>query len=115
MKRRKGHYFGTEIEGKWWKRYRRDGLFARGTGEFWFDGDALCFRRYLTKTPLVFRFGDIREVRTGRWHAGQWGMGRPVIKLIWEKEGMSLSSGFLLVNSDREAELLVTEIRRRRG
>ncbi len=113
MSRRRGHYFGTEIDGKWWKRYRRDGFFARGAGEFWLDGEALRFRRYLTKTPLVFRYADIREVRTGRWHAGQWGIGRPVVKLIWEKGGQRLSSGFLLVKSEQDAEVLLGEIRRR--
>ena len=115
MSRRRGHYFGTEIDGKWWKRYRQDGLFARGTGEFWIDGEGLHFRRYLSKRPLVFRFEDIRDVRTGRWHAGQWGLGRPVIKLFWERKGLSLSSGFLLVKSEKDAELLMGEIRRLMG
>mgnify|MGYP001567496802 CR=1 FL=1 len=32
---KKGNYLGTEIDEKWWKRYRSPGFFARGSGEFW--------------------------------------------------------------------------------
>ena len=48
---RKGNYFGTVIDGKWWKRYRASGYFARGNGEFWLDDTGVHFRKLLTKTP----------------------------------------------------------------
>ena len=51
MDKKKGHYIGTEINEKWWSRYRGEGFFARGNGEYWFDEDFFYFRRYLTKEP----------------------------------------------------------------
>lgn len=108
--RRKGHYFGTEINEKWWKRYRKDKMFARGTGEYWYDTDALFFRRYLTDDPMIIRFGDVKEIKTGKWHAGQWAGGRQIIKMIWRKEGLTLSSGFLLSRSRSETERIKREL-----
>jgi hypothetical protein len=34
---KQGHYFGTEIDGKWWRRYRESGYSARGSGELDID------------------------------------------------------------------------------
>ena len=96
MIKRKGHYSGTEIDEKWWKRYKKDKMFARGAGEYWYDSDAFYFRRYLTKAPIVIHYNDIKEIKTGTWHGGQWAGGRKVIKLVWQKEDVSLSSGFIL-------------------
>jgi hypothetical protein len=96
MLKRKGHYFGTEINEIWWKRYIKDNLFARGTGEYWYDDHAFSFRRYLTKTPIILRYENIIGLKTGSWHAGRWGGGRPIMKIIWEKHGVRLSSGFLM-------------------
>ena len=42
---KKGNYFGTEIDGKWWKRYRAKGFFARGNGEFTMDEEGIRFLR----------------------------------------------------------------------
>lgn len=96
MLKRKGHYFGTEINEIWWKRYRRDKLFARGTGEYWYDDRVFCFRRYLTKAPIILSYTNIIELKTGHWHAGKWGGGRPILKIIWQQDDVRLSSGFLL-------------------
>ena len=93
-----GHYFGTEIDEMWWKRYTRDKLFARGVGEYWYDDSAFYFRRYLTKTPIVLNYADIIELKTGHWHAGRWAAGRPILKIIWQHKGIRLSSGFLLTS-----------------
>ena len=95
----KGHYFGTEINEIWWKRYTRDRLFARGVGEYWYDDSAFYFRRYLTKTPIILNYADVIELKTGRWHAGRWAAGRPILKIIWQHKGIRLSSGFLLTSS----------------
>ena len=32
MLKRVGAYLGTELDETWWKRYRKDGFFARGNG-----------------------------------------------------------------------------------
>ncbi len=107
MEKRPGSYLGTEIDEKWWKRYREDGFFARGSGEWWIDGGALCFRRYLTRRPLVIPFDKVTEVRIGTWHAGRWILGRPIFKVLWTRDGLKLSSGFCLAGDRRRAmELL---------
>ena len=107
--KRKGQYFGTEIEEKWWRRYTKNKLFARGTGEYWYDKDSLDFRRYLTKTPIVFHFNDLTEIKTGCWHAGRWSGKQPIIKFIWNEDGKRLSSGFLLSGNRDETACMIKE------
>lgn len=109
--RRRGHYLGTEIDEKRWRRYSRDGLLARGIGEFWFDASALFFRRYLTKTPILISYADMVEVKVGKWHSGRWAGGSPVVKIVWKKANNRLSSGFVFSRDPRESEVLVQEIR----
>ncbi|MEW6440622.1 MAG: hypothetical protein AB1640_06740 [bacterium] len=107
MDTRVGSYLGTEIGGKWWKRFRRDGFFARGNGEYWLDDRALCFRRYLTKAPLIIPFEKMTGLRLGTWHAGKWVLGKPILKVLWRHEGQELSSGFYVSKADeliREVE-----------
>lgn len=111
MERERGHYLGTEIDGKWHRRYREDGLFARGLGEYWIDGDALQFRRYLTKTPFSIPLRQVRAVELGRWHAGRWVGAERAIKLIWEHEGRELSSGFVFTRTSIEAARHARELR----
>jgi hypothetical protein len=94
MEKNIGHYLGTEIDEKWWKRYMQDGFLARGNGTYWFDRDAFCFRRYLTEEPLRIPYSDMENFSIGDWHAGRWNLGRPVAKIHWEQSGMKLSSGF---------------------
>ena len=110
--RRKGHYLGTEIDEKWWKRYRKDNLFARGNGEYWFDDTALYFRRYLTKHPIVIPFAQVIEMKIGKSHAGRWLLGSRVLKLIWEKDGMKLSSGFIVARNQQETEAVMADLKR---
>jgi hypothetical protein len=111
MLKRKGHYFGTEINETWWKRYMKDKFFARGTGEYWYDSHAFRFRRYLTKAPIVLPFDNVIELKTGYWHAGRWGRRNPIIKFIWEKDGIRLSSGFLLSRHRGTTENMISEFR----
>ena len=111
MHKRKGHYFGTEINEIWWKRYMKDNLFARGTGEYWYHDHALSFRRYLTNTPIVLRYESVIGFKTGRWHAGRWGGGHQIIKIIWQKQGVRLSSGFLLSKHRDVTEYILGQLR----
>jgi len=122
MEKKPGSYLGTEIDEKWWRRYREDGFFARGNGEWWVDGDALYFRRLMTRTPLVIPFDKVAEVKIGTWHAGRWILGRPIFKILWSRKGLRLSSGFYLAGDRRRAmELLarfeswVQQARERKG
>ena len=96
MDKGKGLYLGTEIDEKWWKRYKKNKMFARGNGEYWFDEEGIYFRRYLTKTPIFIAYNDMQEIKLGKWHAGQWGMSIPIIKILWSRDGLNLSSGFIL-------------------
>jgi hypothetical protein len=111
--KKRGHYLGTEINEKWWRRYFRGGLFSRGLGDYWFDKSALYFRRYLTKTPIVISYKDMLEVKVGKWHSGQWAAGAPVVKIIWKKADKRLSSGFVFSRQARETEALMQKIRSR--
>jgi hypothetical protein len=107
----KGHYLGTVVNGKWWKRHRRDGMFARGNGEWWIEGGGLYFRRYLTREPIVIALDRVASVEIGTWHAGRWAGGRPVIKLTWEQEGRLLTAGFVFVGTLEEARVLSEKFR----
>ena len=98
-KEKTGLYLGTEIEEKWWKRYRKDKLFARGNGKYWNDDQAFYFLRYFTKEPITIPFKNIIEFKIGKWHAGKWCFGYPILKIIWLKEDLKLSSGFLILKN----------------
>jgi hypothetical protein len=108
-----GHYLGTEIDEKWWKRYLRKGFFARGSGEYWYDAEAFYFLRYLTADPIIIRFADVVDLKVGTWHAGRWALGRSVVKLLWSREGQSLSSGFVLPSEESVTSRLLDEPRHR--
>ncbi len=109
--RKRGHYLGTEINERWWHRYWKDGLFARGNGEYWFDTSTLFFRRHLTDTPIEIPFSDVLDIKVGKWHSGKWAGGAPVVKIVWQKEANRLSSGFIFSRDTRETALLVQEIK----
>jgi hypothetical protein len=113
MDKRRGHYLGTEIGEKWWKRYTKDGLFARGNGEYWVDDEAFYFLRYLTQDPIVIPFDKIEELKVGTWHAGRWAWGNLIVKFLWSHRGQSLSSGFILSYQKPEVQRLVDEIGQR--
>jgi len=114
--KKKGNYFGTEIDRKWWKRYRKDGLFARGNGRFWLDEEGIRFHKLLTRSPLLIRWEEITGATLGKWHAGRWAAGRPVLKVDFVRGGLNLCAGFYL-SSDRQqmqrlADDLTTKARR---
>ena len=110
--RHKGHYLGTEIDEKWWKRYKKNKFFARGNGEYWFDETAFYFRRYLTKHPIKIDLEKIVEMKIGKSHAGRWLLGSRVLKLIWQEEDQLLSSGFIVSRSHRETEAVMADLQR---
>jgi len=113
MDKRRGCYLGTEINEKWWKRYTKEGLFARGNGEYWYDDEAFYFLRDLTRDPIVIPFGKMGGLKVGTWHSGRWAWGNPIIKLLWVHQGQSLSSGFILSYQESEVLMLLDEIRQR--
>ena len=113
-KRNKGLYLGTEIVGRrWWKRYLKDKLFARGNGVYWLGDDGFYFLRYLTRRPIVIPFSDVLEIELGTKHAGRWAMGNLIVKIIWKKDGLILSSGFLVSKKREDARVLKAELEKR--
>lgn len=96
METQRGLYLGTEIEDKWWKRYTKDDFGPRGNGRWWYDDKGFYFFRYLTRKPMFVPFDSLLAVRTGRWHAGRWAYGNTVIRLVWLKDSLRLSSGFIV-------------------
>lgn len=111
VEKKPGHYLGTEINEKWWRRYIRDGLFVRGKGEYWFENSSLFFRRHLKQTPIEISLSHVLDIKVGKWHSGKWAGGAPVVKIIWKKSAGRLSSGFVFSRDARETELLVQEIK----
>ena len=99
VNRQAGHYLGTEVDEKWWKRYTKNKLLARGNGKYWIEKGAFCFLRYLSKDPIEIRFEDIVDIKIGTWHSGRWCIGWPIVKIVWMKEGIRLSSGFVVSKS----------------
>lgn len=106
-----GKYFGTEIDEKWWKRYTKDKMLARGNGVFSYSRDSIKFLRKLTKTPIKIGFYDMVDIKTGKWHAGQWGAGRQIIKVLWKKNGQLLSSGFSMAIDGTQMEEVLSELK----
>ena len=102
---------GTEIDGKWWKRYKKDGFFARGNGQYGYNDKAFYFHKYLAKEPIVIPFKDMIGFEIGNWHAGKWGAGHPVLKIIWQKDTLTLSSGFLLSKNREKIEKMISEFK----
>jgi hypothetical protein len=111
MDRRRGRYLGTEIDGKWWKRYMKDGLMMRGNGVHWYDRSTFWFLRYLSQDPIAIPFEKMTGVRVGTWHAGRWALGLPIIKFVWENQGQSLTSGFVLAYESQEALRILEELK----
>ena len=105
-----GKYFGTEIEGKWWKRYTKGKMLSRGNGTFLYDKQSISFLRKLTKTPISIDFEDILEIKSGKWHAGQWAAGRQVIKVIWKNNNQLLSSGFTISKTTEKSDEILSEL-----
>lgn len=106
----KGKYFGTEIDEKWWKRYTKEKMLARGNGTFSYDGNSISFLRLLTRVPIKIRFADIQGFKTGKWHSGQWGGGRRIIKVLWKKNGQLLSSGFAIAKENAGTDETIAEL-----
>ncbi|MCP4307614.1 MAG: hypothetical protein GY926_21210 [bacterium] len=108
-----GNYFGTEIDEKWWRRYRGPAFFARGNGEFWMDEHGVQFRKQLTKTPLLIQWEEITDASLGKWHAGRWNGGHPILLVTFHRAGQNLQAGFSLSKDWEEMEKLASDLRKR--
>jgi len=115
MTKGKGLYLGTEIDEKWWKRYKKDKLFARANGQYWYDDQGFYFHRFLTKEPIFIPWGSVTEIKLGKSHAGRWFMRMFVLKIRWRKDDLKLSSGFLVSRREVDTRNLLAELTRARG
>jgi hypothetical protein len=115
MDMRSGHYLGTEMNEKWWNRYTREGFFARGKGEYWYDNTAFYFLRYLSQGPIAIPFRRVDDIKVGKWHCGRWVWGKPIVKILWSHEGESLSSGFILSYDKNEMQSIMEDINQQRN
>ena len=106
LTRKKGIYLGTEINEKCWKRYTKDKLFMRGNGTYWYDTKGFYFHRYLTRDPIFIPFHAITDITLGTWHSGRWAYGNYIMKLVWEKDNVVLSSGFVVAKNRDETNKL---------
>ena len=102
METQKGLYLGTEINEKWRRRYVQSGFLARGNGQYWFDDKGFYFLRTLTREPIFISFDKIFGVKLGKWHSGRWAFGNLILKIIWELDGLKLSSGFIVSKNSEE-------------
>lgn len=111
MEKRHGHYLGTEIDEKWWKRYKQDGLFARGNGEYWYDDEAFYFQKFATRGLITIPFTKITGFKFGSWHCGRWSWGQHIAKILWNHQGMVLGSGFVLSTTEFESPEIIDSLR----
>ncbi|MBD3264949.1 MAG: hypothetical protein GF375_07580 [Candidatus Omnitrophica bacterium] len=112
MDKKRGHYLGTEINKKWYKRYTGSGLFARGRGQYWYDDNSFYFLRQLTESPIVIPLESIKQFETGKWHCGRWCFGYDILKIIWAKDGLILSSGFFIAKDRAENSKIISELKK---
>ena len=109
IQKRRGQYLGTRIDHKWWRRYTKEGFFTSGIGEYWIKDGSLFFQRRNKSKPIRLPLRSLAEIkicpckgRTGRIK---------VIKLIWEKDGHWLSSGFVLSGIIEQNSNLLASLR----
>lgn len=108
-----GKYFGTEINGKWWRRSTKNKMLARGNGKFSYDDVSIFFLRTLTKIPITIDLAHITGFSTGTWHGGQWGGGKTIIKVLWRDGKYELSSGFYIATGEMDVDDLLIELQQR--
>ena len=105
IKKMRGRYLGTKIEQKRWQRYTEGGFTARGDGEYWIKDGTLFFQHHARGQPIALPLRDLAEIKVCPCQRRSGGI--PVIKLVWEKDGRWLSSGFVLSGLlDRKNNLL---------
>lgn len=89
-----GHYLGTSVNHKWWWRYTKGDFLHRGRGEYWIKDGSLFFQHHASQQPIILPLRNLTEIKVCPCQGRTKGI--PIIKLIWEKDGRWLSSGFVL-------------------
>lgn len=60
------------------------------------DTTGIRFRRKLTQDPMVIAWNEISAAGLGKWQAGRWAMGHPLLRVDFARDGRALCAGFLL-------------------
>ena len=110
QKLKEGYYFGTIIDNKWWKRYKKSPYFASGNGSYNYDKNSFYFFKYPTQSPLIIDLNSINSIEIVKFFAGKWGANMPIIKINWLYDGLSLSSGFILTKDIKEAKEIIDRV-----
>ena len=105
-------YLGTEIGNQSWLRFRDNPYYMTGKGKFWLDSDALHFRLYISSMPMEIPYNQIRSVSLCKTHAGHSISEENILKAFWEKDGVQLSSGFILCQSKTQIFETINLIRK---
>ena len=94
-------YAGTQMADKWYKIYKKDLFWVRGNGKIWLGDDRIHFLRIGLKKEILIPCKSIKDIKFGYWHCRGWQIWL-TIKVIWEREGQLLSTGFV-VSRHKEA------------
>ncbi len=97
----KCYYFGTTRGNSFWRRYKENGLFERGYGEFWLTKTCLYFRLYFTLVPIEITTRKITGLSYGYGHAGKISP-KLVLKVHWKSDDLELVSGFASTKDPKE-------------
>ena len=109
INKKRGRYLGTKINHHWWQRYSKGGFLTRGAGEYWIKDGSLFFQHQGRQKPINLPLQNLAEIKICPCHKQVGGI--PVVKLIWEKDGKWLSSGFVLSGIMEKNNTLLTSLR----
>lgn len=105
--KKRGQYLGTQLVNKWWRRYTQGEFVTRGAGEYWITDGCLFFQNYASHQPIILPLNKLAEIKVCPCQRRMGGI--PILKLVWEKDGRWLSSGFVLSGMlDRSNNLLAS-------
>jgi hypothetical protein len=76
----------------------------RGNGTYWYDDKGFYFLRHLTKTPIFIPCHAITKIKLDTRNSGRWAFGNLIIKFVWKKKDLILSSGFIVSDSNEETK-----------
>jgi len=93
IQKRPGQYLGTRVDHKWWRRYNKEGFFTRGVGEYWVKDSSLFFQHRAKRKPIRLPLRGLTEIKVCPCKKRTKGI--LIFKLVWEKDGHRLSSGFV--------------------
>jgi hypothetical protein len=111
IQKKRGQYLGTEIDHKWWQRYSEEGFFTRGTGEYWIKDGTFYFQHQVRQKPIKLPLQDIVEIALHPCNRRTKIGVMQIIELVWQKDGLWLSSSFALPGSIDEVNGLLTCLR----